>query len=167
MEAGIIPGNLHYKSPNPDLYGIVDGRLKVVDRNTQWNGGVIGLNSFGFGGANAHVILKSNPKPKITSILDTAPGLVVVSSRSRGAVQTLLEDAEKHKNDKEYLGLINEIHAKNIPLHLYRGYAVIGSGETHREVIELVEVNRPIWYIYSNGNAVGRYGSRFDAGRCV
>lgn len=55
MEAGVIPANLHYKSPNPDLYGIVDGRIKVVDTNTPWNGGIIGLNSFGFGGANAHV----------------------------------------------------------------------------------------------------------------
>lgn len=56
MEAGVIPGNLHYKNANPDLYGIMDGRMKVVDRNMEWNGGIIGLNSFGFGGANAHVI---------------------------------------------------------------------------------------------------------------
>lgn len=149
MEAGIIPGNLHYGSQNPDLNGIVDGRLKVVDRNTRWNGGIIGLNSFGFGGANAHAILKSNPKPKVTSVIDTVPGLVVVSGRTIDAVQILLADAEKHKDDKEYLGLINEIHAKNIPLHFYRGFAVIGNGETHREVVKLSEENRPIWYIYS------------------
>lgn len=150
MESGVIPGNLHYKSPNPDLYGIVDGRLKVVDRNTPWNGGIIGLNSFGFGGANAHVILKSNPKPKVLApVIDSVPRLVVVSGRTPDAVELLLRDAEKNKDDEEYLGLINEIHAKNIPLHYHRGYTVIGQGEPQREVIDLIEEKRPIWYIYS------------------
>ena len=150
MEAGVIPGNLHYKSPNPDLYGIVDGRLKVVDKNTPWNGGIIGLNSFGFGGANAHVILKSNPKPKLLPTNDTTPRLVVVSGRTSDAVQSFLEDAEKHADDEEYIGLINEIHSKNIPLHYQRGFTVVGSGlTTQREVIDLVEEKRPIWYVYS------------------
>jgi len=31
---------------------------KVVDVNTKWNGGYVGINNFGFGGANSHVILK-------------------------------------------------------------------------------------------------------------
>lgn len=151
MEAAVIPGNLHYKSPNPDLYGIVDGRLKVVDRNTPWDGGIIGLSSFGFGGANAHVILKSNPKPKVLvdSAGDSLPKLVVVSGRTTNAVQMLLEDAEKHKDDVEYIGLINAIHAKNIPLHYHRGFTVVGNGEINRELVEIVEENRPIWYIYS------------------
>ena len=150
MEAGVIPGNLHYKSPNPDLYGIVDGRLKVVEKNTAWNGGISGLNSFGFGGANAHVILKSNPKPKLLPTNDTTPRLVVVSGRTSDAVQSFLEDAEKHADDEEYIGLINEIHSKNIPLHYQRGFTVVGSGlTTQREVIDLVEEKRPIWYVYS------------------
>lgn len=33
MEAGVLPGNLHFKNPNPDLYGLMDGRIKVVDKN--------------------------------------------------------------------------------------------------------------------------------------
>lgn len=151
MEAGVIPANLHYKSPNPDLYGIVDGSVKVIDTNTPWNGGIVGLNSFGFGGANAHVILKSNPKPKATTPTDTIPRLVTLSGRTTEAVEIVLEDAEKHRTDAEYLGLINEIHSKNIPLHYYRGYSVVANGTTTpvREVIELVDDKRPIWYVYS------------------
>lgn len=150
MEAGIIPGNLHYKSPNRDLYGIVDGRLKVLDQNTPWHGGIIGLNSFGFGGANAHVILKSNPKEKVlSSVADMTPRLIVVSGRTRDAVQILLEEADKHKGDEEYLALINEIYSKNIPLHYHRGYTVIGPGDPHRAIMEMLDHNRPIWYIYS------------------
>lgn len=148
MEAGVIPGNLHYKSPNPDLYGIVDGRVKVIDRNTPWNGGIIGLNSFGFGGANAHVIMKSNPKPKSITPTDTIPRLTVLSGRTNEAVDMLLDDIEKNKTDQEYLSMVNEIHSKNIPLHYYRGFAVTGD-DTTRETSEFVDDKRPIWYIYS------------------
>ncbi|CAD6999349.1 unnamed protein product [Ceratitis capitata] len=150
MEEGVIPANLHYTKPNPDLYGLMDGRLQVVDKNLPWNGGIIGLNSFGFGGANAHIILKSNPKPKTITPRDGPPKLVIASGRTSDAVQDLLEDAATHRDDDEYLALINGIHTKNIPLHYYRGYDVLTSkGSVQREVVEFSEENRPIWFVYS------------------
>uniref|UniRef100_A0A1I8MI56 Fatty acid synthase n=1 Tax=Musca domestica TaxID=7370 RepID=A0A1I8MI56_MUSDO len=150
MEEGVIPGNLHYKNPNPDLYGLMDGRLKVVDKNTPWEGGIVGINSFGFGGANAHVILKSNPKPKAITPTVGPPKLVVCSGRTFDAVQDLLEDAVSHRDDDEYLALINDIHSKNIPLHYYRGYCVMDTkGSLQREVLEMNDENRPVWYIYT------------------
>lgn len=150
MESGILPANLHYKSPNPDLYGIMDGRMKVVDRNMEWNGGIIGLNSFGFGGANAHVILKSNPKPKSIGAISEIPRLVACSGRTEEAVELLLNEIEKNRNDEEFLGLINEIHEKIIPMHYFRGYAVMGvDGSNQREVIEFRDEKRPIWFIFS------------------
>ncbi|XP_058815854.1 fatty acid synthase [Topomyia yanbarensis] len=149
MEAGIIPGNLHFKNTNPDLYGIVDGRLKVVDRNMPWNGGVVGLNSFGFGGANAHVIMKSHPKPKPISPKNGFPKLVLASGRTEEAVEAFLDCAAKNKDDEELVGIVNEIHSKNIPLHVQRGYTVLGGGQAVREVQELNDEKRPIWFIYS------------------
>lgn len=149
MEAGIIPGNLHYKNTNPDLYGLMDGRVKVVDRNHPWNGGIIGLNSFGFGGANAHVILKSHPKPKPISPKDGFPKLVLASGRTEEAVESFLNAAEANKDDEELVGIMNEIHAKPIPLHHHRGYTVLGDGQAVREVQELNDDKRPIWFIYS------------------
>lgn len=29
MESGIIPANLHFKNPNPDISALIDGRIKV------------------------------------------------------------------------------------------------------------------------------------------
>lgn len=151
MEAGMIPANLHYKSPNPDLYGLMDGRMKVVDRNMEWKGGIIGLNSFGFGGANAHVILKSNPKPKPVCSLTNIPRLVVCSGRTEEAIQTILDDIQQNKNDEEYTTLVNDIHSKNIPLHNYRGYVVVNMEDDTalKEISEFRDEKRPIWYIYS------------------
>lgn len=150
MEEGVIPGNLHYKSPNPDLYGIIDGRLKVVDKNTPWNGGIVGLNSFGFGGANAHVVLKSNPKPKQKAPRTEYPRMVIASGRTIDGVQSLLENAEEHMDDEEYLALINDIHSKNIGMHNYRGYTVMkDNGDPIREVLEVSAEKRPVCFVYS------------------
>jgi acyl transferase domain-containing protein len=59
------PRTLHFETPNPniDFKGL---RLKVVDRYTplaarNGNGIMVGVNSFGFGGTNAHVVLMEPP----------------------------------------------------------------------------------------------------------
>ena len=55
-----IPANLHYNNPNPEIPGLVDGRLSVVSTNTNWDGGLVAINSFGFGGTNVHSVLNTN-----------------------------------------------------------------------------------------------------------
>lgn len=65
--------------------------LQVVDRPWPFNGGLVALNSFGFGGANAHVLLRSNPKPKEGPIQDNIPRLVAVSGRTADAVNFMLD----------------------------------------------------------------------------
>ncbi len=64
MEEGTLPANLHYKTPNTEIPALVDGRLTVVAENTRWQGGYVGINSFGFGGSNVHVLLKSHKGAK-------------------------------------------------------------------------------------------------------
>jgi fatty acid synthase len=34
MECGILPPNLHYNIPNPDIPALLDGRLKVCEYDT-------------------------------------------------------------------------------------------------------------------------------------
>ncbi|XP_030556630.1 fatty acid synthase [Drosophila novamexicana] len=152
MEEGIIPRNLHYHNPNPAVPALVEGRLKVMDRNLPWQGGIVGLNSFGFGGANAHVILKSHekhkkpcPKPHKTPFK-----LVICSGRTEQAVHQLLDAATKHRNDDEFLALMNDIHLKPIPLHPYRGFSLLGSaGPVKQEICLYEEERRPIWFVYA------------------
>ncbi|KAL6430378.1 hypothetical protein ACFW04_007806 [Cataglyphis niger] len=101
METGIIPGNLHFNRPREGLKALEEGRLKVVTDSTPWEGGYVGINSFGFGGANCHIILKSNPKKKINNGApsDDLPRLVVVSGRNEKSVTLFLNDVSK--NDKK------------------------------------------------------------------
>ncbi|CAG9818816.1 unnamed protein product [Phaedon cochleariae] len=152
MEAGMIPQNLHFKSPNKDIPALNDGRLKVVAENEAFNGGIIAINSFGFGGANAHVVLRSNPKPKTTWPVGPIPRVVGVSGRTEEAVNNFLNKIEQNKNDEEFLALLDEIHKKNINGHAYRGYAVL-KNQPIKEVMQVTGENRPIVFIFSGMGA--------------
>nr|A0A6F9DXA0.1 RecName: Full=Partially reducing polyketide synthase men1; Short=R-PKS men1 [Menisporopsis theobromae]CAB3277415.1 Men1 [Menisporopsis theobromae] len=59
LENGVIPPNLHFKNPNPRIpFG--KWRIKVPTERIQWpSDGIrrVSVNSFGFGGSNAHAIL--------------------------------------------------------------------------------------------------------------
>lgn len=94
MESGLIPPNLHLKTLRKGIKALEEGRLKVVTEPTPWKGGLVGINSFGFGGANAHILLRSNQKEKINhgQPNDDLPRLVAVSGRTEEAVATLLND---------------------------------------------------------------------------
>ena len=58
IEERMIPANIHFHNPNPEISALRDGRLQVVDKHMPLNGQYIGINSFGFGGTNVHCILK-------------------------------------------------------------------------------------------------------------
>lgn len=152
MEAGVIPANLHFNNPNPNIPALIEGRIRVVDKATPWNGGIIAVNSFGFGGANAHIILRSNPKPKLSPVLDTEllPKLVAVSGRTEESIHTLLDTAQEHRKDDEFISLLHALHNNDISGHRIRGYEILGNNGT-RELAETVSYDkkRPIWFVFS------------------
>jgi len=150
MEAGVVPPNLHYQNPNPDIPGLLDGRLQVVDKPTPWKQPAYGaLNSFGFGGANVHLLIRGNPKPKLQPILDSpVPKMVAVSGRTQEAVDYFLDQLKEQQSDDGLIALTHEIHAKNIPFHDYRGYHIMGERNL-REVQEVTNEKRPIWWVFS------------------
>jgi acyl transferase domain-containing protein/NADPH:quinone reductase-like Zn-dependent oxidoreductase/acyl carrier protein len=65
LEHRRIPPSLHFADPNPTI-AFDDLRLRVVTEAEDWPAasglGVAGVNSFGFGGANAHAILAEPPR---------------------------------------------------------------------------------------------------------
>ncbi|CAI6345632.1 unnamed protein product [Macrosiphum euphorbiae] len=147
MESGKIPANLHFASPNPDIPALLDGKLQVVNKHWDFNGGYVALNSFGFGGANAHVLLKSNSKTKTTQIINHVPRLIAVSGRTEEAVNNMLKNINETPLDDEFVSLLHDIHANNINGHGYRGYSILG--KSIPEVTEVRSYKRPVWFIFS------------------
>ncbi|SDM25203.1 type I polyketide synthase, partial [Allokutzneria albata] len=62
-----LPGTLNFSAPNQQLARTGD-RIQVPVEPTPWERGdrprVAGVNSFGFGGTNAHVVLEEAPEPE-------------------------------------------------------------------------------------------------------
>ncbi|XP_050353705.1 fatty acid synthase-like [Nymphalis io] len=153
---GYIPPNINYKNPKEGVPALKEGKLKVVTEKQPWGSGLAGINSFGFGGANAHVLLKNIARSKVNGGLpsDDLPRLVCVSGRTESAVAKILDDLESKTVDVELVGLLHAIHDENISGHGVRGYTLLGSTPTKsvslaRSIQYLSGAHLPVCFLYS------------------
>lgn len=151
-EKGIMPGNLHYVEPDSNAQSLIDGTIQVVNKNTPFEGGIVSVCAYGIGGANAHVVIRSNAISKVKKQTPVpargVPCIITVSGRTKEAVEIFLDKLNKNKNNLEFLSLVHDIHSRNIAGHNFRGYEVLGHLES-RQLVDTINTNRPIWYIFS------------------
>jgi acyl transferase domain-containing protein/NAD(P)-dependent dehydrogenase (short-subunit alcohol dehydrogenase family)/acyl carrier protein len=91
----ILP-NLHFKTPNSKIYWD-DICIKIPTSEVAWKRGertrYAGVNSFGYGGTNAHALLQEAPAPADDSEVDflssDRPLLLPISARSEEALREL------------------------------------------------------------------------------
>ncbi|KAL0867964.1 hypothetical protein ABMA27_008631 [Loxostege sticticalis] len=153
---GLIPPNLNYSTPREGVAALADGRLTVVTEKTPWNKGMTGINSFGFGGANAHVLLKNVARDKVNHGIptDDLPRLVCISGRTESAVAKILDDLESRPVDAELIRLYHAIHDEDIIGHVVRGYSLLESHppkavSVARDMQYFSGLKRPVWFVYS------------------
>ncbi|HSI14073.1 MAG TPA: SDR family NAD(P)-dependent oxidoreductase [Chthoniobacter sp.] len=105
-----IPANLHFETPNPNI-DFEKLKLRVnttleplpeVKRGTR----MVGVNSFGFGGANAHVILEEpphRPHPKHSDDpVEERPWPIVLSARSEKSLRTYASTFAKWLEERSH-----------------------------------------------------------------
>ncbi|WP_186149065.1 beta-ketoacyl synthase N-terminal-like domain-containing protein [Burkholderia gladioli] len=90
LHHGELPGNLHVEPPNESI-DFAASRIEVLGRTRGWpdtgRAKAAGLSSFGFGGANAHLILGEAPRlPARPADGPGTPQLVVLSAETAGAL---------------------------------------------------------------------------------
>lgn len=94
FEHGQIPRSRHFKNPNPAISFETLG-LKVVSQDTAWPSAnhpiIAGINSFGFGGTNSHLLVASPPvMPSIGTQHFSGPWVLPLSARSQKSLKDLI-----------------------------------------------------------------------------
>ncbi|XP_029849141.2 fatty acid synthase [Ixodes scapularis] len=156
METGTIPGNLHFNEPNPGIPSLNDGSVRVVDRHTPFLGGLVGVNSIGFGGANVHAILEANPGHHVDSFpreKPQLPRLVLLAGRTQESLTATLDrlEADGPLPDPAY-ALLNRVGQPSVNQFPFRGYSVVavdGSRKPIKGVEHAPSEKRPLWFVFT------------------
>lgn len=100
----MVPANANLEIPNPKIR-FDDWNIKVVTKNLPLDKTkkiTIGVNSFGFGGANAHIILQNHDIPVIPSYPKCMlPPLILSAKTSNGLKDLANEYVRFLENEKE------------------------------------------------------------------
>ncbi|MFJ9588235.1 SDR family NAD(P)-dependent oxidoreductase [Streptomyces acidicola] len=91
LRHGTAPATLHAHPLNPQIDFAGLGLAPTVEpvKLPLRPGAAVGINSFGFGGANAHVVLTSPPTPPLAGPAPTGRLPVLISARSANALSEL------------------------------------------------------------------------------
>lgn len=151
MEEGVIPANLHFKSPNPRIPSLFDGSVKVVTKNIPFRGGIMGINNFGWGGGNAHVVLRANQKAKIIPAIPLKEPLKLFThaGRTQENVGEVLAAVEEDPTDRDLYTLLSFIADAPLRTHPYRGYTIVNGTDRVREVGPAPAEKKQLWYIFT------------------
>lgn len=103
LEKKTIPPNIHFTTPNPKI-PFLDANLRVPIDAKPWPKNQLeraSVNSFGIGGANAHVILESADYyggSTTTSPLSISPRLLLFSSNNSKSLDRNVQKLESYAN---------------------------------------------------------------------
>jgi acyl transferase domain-containing protein/NADPH:quinone reductase-like Zn-dependent oxidoreductase/NAD(P)-dependent dehydrogenase (short-subunit alcohol dehydrogenase family)/dienelactone hydrolase len=94
VDRGLIPPNLHFERPNPAI-AFDSLPLRVPTKVVEFDSGAgprrAGVNSFGFGGTNAHAVVEQAPPLEQAEPEGGGPLLLPISARSAAALRALVD----------------------------------------------------------------------------
>jgi len=168
LKPGRIPANLHFENPNPHI-DFAALKLHVSKANEEFpeTGAtrMAGVNSFGFGGSNAHVILSEAPKktPRTHVVPDASRAWpLMLSARSEEALRaaawqlsTWLDDHSKLNGSSPLLPDLTYMLGARRNHHSYR---LALTGRTLNEMVQELSA-------FSTGQAGPRIRTAFTPRR--
>ncbi|XP_037041706.1 fatty acid synthase-like isoform X2 [Bradysia coprophila] len=157
FERGEVAPNINFESNRKGIKALEEGRLKVCTEVTKLKGDLVGINSFGFGGANAHALLVRTSKTKINNgaPVDSLPRLVTWSGRTEAGVERALDSLSDRPLDVEHVALLHNIQSKEEPGFLYRGFGIFTHNPegnaicANKSIQRFTGIKRPVVFMYS------------------
>lgn len=134
-----IPPNIHFQKGNPNI-PFEKLKLQVPTEVMDWSpkGGIPrfgGVNSFGFGGSNAHVVLQDHPAKTTLKANDIdGPLVAAISARDGEALNALTQQYIDYLNDTSNTTPLNEICAATTLRRSHHSKRLAVVGETKEEM---------------------------------
>ncbi|WP_431818484.1 polyketide synthase Pks13 [Gordonia jacobaea] len=104
MQHNKLPASLNYSGPNPYIQ-FDAGHLKVVEEPTDWprysGHAVAGVSGFGFGGTNAHVVVREALPSDLSGVVSTSSTSEDTSTTGDAESSSLVELVETTDDDDE------------------------------------------------------------------
>jgi acyl transferase domain-containing protein/NADPH:quinone reductase-like Zn-dependent oxidoreductase/acyl carrier protein len=118
LHHGRVPASLHFQAPSPDI-DFTGLRLRVPTEAEPWPGGqagaLAGINSFGFGGTNAHVVLQHYPSaPPAAAPAAERAYLFPLSARSPRALEALAAACQDWLREAPHLSLGDRCYSASL-----------------------------------------------------
>ena len=117
------------------------GNCQVVCERTPWEGGYVGINSFGFGGSNVHVLLRSPDSVAPTRsahVATTATRLVTCAGRTKEGVEAILAEMTRRPTDIDMQYLLQSSVADQSPVSdTYRAAGLLNADDS-RHIVQVL-----------------------------
>ncbi len=124
-----IPPHLHFVKPNPNI-ALEKYPYIIPTTLTPWPQheglAIAGVNSFGFGGTNAHIVLQEyRPKPQAIVDINQQPKLLVISHNHQNSLVQQIQAYEQH---------IQQLNDETELYHLAYSSACIREQQTYKAI---------------------------------
>jgi acyl transferase domain-containing protein/NADPH:quinone reductase-like Zn-dependent oxidoreductase/SAM-dependent methyltransferase/acyl carrier protein len=138
-----LPASLHFERPNPKI-DFEALRLRVQQQTEPWPDGdeaIGGVASFGFGGTNAHVLVKSYPARPPSGTVEDCPSVVhllPISARSRAAMTDLAKKYRHLLGGDQPLNLHDLCYSASVRRN-HHDHRLALVGDSHKQFVELLD----------------------------
>ncbi|KAB0791794.1 hypothetical protein PPYR_03594 [Photinus pyralis] len=126
-----IPPSINCANPRRDVPAfrcgtiVANAQVLNIDRDRY-----IGVNNSGFGGTNAHILVKRlDVKPRE----ELKHHFVCVSARTRSGLEQILTSLVQNASNEDYLQLVPHLFRHDADLFLYRGFVHVSNGEVRSQ----------------------------------
>jgi len=144
LQKGIIPPNIHFKKGNPNI-AFDELKLKVPTEALKWpskNGDTRfgGVNSFGFGGSNAHIVLSDHKSTQRDANNKEGLQVCTISAKSPEALQSLTEKYIKFLKDKKNKASFSDICSFTATRQSHHDIRLSVVAESKRELAKSLKI---------------------------
>ena len=153
-----IPPNLHLKNKNPLIKPLMQGILRPITALEPFDGSLIALNCFGFGGCNVHVLLKAaQEKEQGNDIVGkNLDRLVLVAGRTKEGLDAMASHIKNNPKDitQEYLSLLEGVANIDPQGFGHRCWMILDKDKRVKQRRDNRTLERkPLWLFFSGLNS--------------